>query len=316
MRKTTFWILIATAVTALSACGGDDDSSRSGRRISNKSQVLENEDRNAVSGGGAGQGSGVTAQDRQLRARAKLLKSQLGAAADSDSRAEILGNVMILGEHGKSLWSDVIACFKDEEPFTRGMVLQTAAAIDPSKCQGLLLKGLVDEEAEVRQMAAEAWGKASIKELAPLLDKVRDELEGPVQFAIMKAVEDLGEPHHTLRVVEVLDDLGSNALKPAIRFLAEKGGSDQAERIAGFLERNDMDVRILAARTLAGLKRKTKPILRGLVTTLTDEEVPVRQAGIDALKALTGQDLGYDPEASEEARTNARAAWRTWIDRN
>jgi HEAT repeat protein len=255
----------------------------------------------------------------RLQQQIKLLRERLKEAEaddDFDAIAEQLGRISELGERGKDLWPQVLEAATHEDPFVRGFALQAAAKINPAASREVLEKALGDEEPSVREAVVQAWGTAGIKDLTPLLSRVNDEFDPKVQFAILHTVAEVGDASHMDQVVGVLDSLMPNALKPAVRFLAEKGGSAQAERIAGFIERDDMDLRVAVSRSLEQLGDKSKPVLLALTSTLTDDDLPVRMAGFTALKTLTGQDLGYDPRGPEETRANAAKAFQEWIDRN
>ena len=307
-------MLVMACALALAACGGDDAASKE----------VPSKDLKALKGQSAKGGAtaaergepAITPQDRRRRAAIMLLREKLEKVKDPDERADLLAEVAQFGVHAKPLWSAVLAGFRDEEPFTRAVALETAAKVDPLGCQPLLLQGLGDDESEVREMAAAAWALAGIKELSPLLDRIENEFEARVQFAIMVAVEAVGEKHHVPLVAKVVGDLDPSALKPTIRFLGKHGAKDHAGTIVDCLEKDDVDLRILAARTLKALGVKAKPILSGLASALLDDEPGVREAAVNALKSLTGQDLGYDPSADEDTRSQARAAWVEWISRN
>lgn len=314
MRKTLV-LAMACLLPLASSCGGDEGSEKEVKPTDLKKLQAENKKDDPGVGTGNNEPA-ITPEERRRRASLKLLKQKLKQTTDPDERAEFLAEVAQFGTHAKSLWPEILVCLKDEEPFTRAMALETAAKVDPTGCQPLLVQGLADDESEVREKAAAAWGMAGIKELTPLLDRVPEEFEGRVHFAIMVTVEKLGEKHHVPLIAKVLDDLDTGALKPTVRFLGKHGGKDYAATIAGYLERDDVDLRILSARTLKALGDKTKPVLTGLAAALLDDEEPVREAAIDALKGLTGQDLGYEAGADEEARANARKAWVEWISSN
>lgn len=316
MNKTLMLALVL--VMPLAGCGGDDAGapsvpSEKGMKKLDREQKPDKDERDAT--GGTSEPA-ITPEERMRRDKLKLLKEKLGKTTDPDDRADLLGEVMGFGEHAKGLWPEVAACFKDEEPFTRGVALQAAAKIDKIKARELLERGLEDDEAEVRKMASEAWASAEIKDLTPLISRIKEEFEPSVQMAAMVTVEKIGEKHHAPLVIDILEDLDLNALKPAVRFLAEKGEPAHADRIAGFLDRDDVDLRVLVARTLEKAGRKSKPVLTNLANALIDDEDTVRKAAFAAIKALTGQEFGYDPDAPEAARQAAVKAAKAWIDKN
>jgi len=311
-------MLALTLVLPLAACGGDDknQSSVSSSADMEKLDKESKPDTGERSAAGTEVPPAITAEERRRQAMLRLLKEKLQKTSDSDERSDHLAEVMEFGEHAKSLWPEVAACFKDEEPFTRGVALEAAARIDKLKARELLERGLKDDEAEVREMASKAWAVAEIKDLSPLLDRIQSEFEPKVQFAVMVTVEKIGEKHHAPMVVQLLGDLDLNAVKPAVRFIAEKGEPAHIDQLAEFMERDDVDLRVLVARTMGKAGRKSKPILNNLANGLVDDEETVRTAAIEALKALTKEELGYDPLAPEEARRNGMKAWKEWIKKN
>jgi HEAT repeat protein len=50
-----------------------------------------------------------------------------------------------------------------------------------------------------------------------------------------------------------------------------------------------------------------------LITLLGDEDSGVRDAAIESLFSLTGEDLGYEPDAPENARAEAIGRWMDWL---
>ena len=312
MRKTL--MLATVCILPLAACGGSDEPSNA--PPSGESEASSDKGKpDEAAAPAVNTEPAITREERRRRAALTLLQEKLQKTKDSDDRAELLAEVAQFGTHAKTLWPEVLVGFKDEESFTRAVALETAAKVDPVGCQPLLVQGLADDETEVREKAAAAWAVAGIKELSPLLDRIPEEFEGRVQFAIMVTVDKVGEKHHVPLVAKVLGDLDSGALKPTVRFLGRNGGKEHAATIAEYLERDDVDLRILTARTLKKIGEKSKPVLTGLAAALRDDEPSVREAAIDALKGLTGQDLGYEVETEEDAE-EASKAWVEWISKN
>lgn len=69
-------------------------------------------------------------------------------------------------------------------------------------------------------------------------------------------------------------------------------------------------VRFLAAHTLG--EWEARPAVPYLIEALLDEKPFVAEAAVGALRRLTGQDFGFDPGASAEARRRVHDAWQAW----
>ncbi len=309
MRKTV--PLVVGVVFVLAACGGDDEASSAPPKESLKQavDVSTSEEENTPAP------IAVTPEQRRVRAAVALLKNKLSRATDPEDKADLLAEVAQLGAGATALWPVIQTCARDEEPYLRSVALETAAQVMPGSCQALLQQALEDDEMEVREKAASAWSRAGIKELSPLLEHLEEEFEGRVQFAIMVAVEALAEKHHMPLIRNVVEDLDTSALRPVVRLITKHGEPADALLMTGFLDRDDVDLRIQTSRSLKALKNQSKPVLRALANTLLDDEQTVREAAVDALKSLADNEFGFEPDADEEVRSNVRKAWIEWIER-
>ena len=61
------------------------------------------------------------------------------------------------------------------------------------------------------------------------------------------------------------------------------------------------------------LRARGQEVLAALVDSLEQPEVGVRQRAHALLRALSGQDLGFEPAGEPEARAAGVARWRTWL---
>ena len=85
---------------------------------------------------------------------------------------------------------------------------------------------------------------------------------------------------------------------------------EAARLVAGVLEDPDLWVRRLAAEVLG--KLGGDPALEGLIKALGDAELVVRAAALGSLRKLTGEDNGFDPQASAADRRRAVQRWQAW----
>jgi len=76
------------------------------------------------------------------------------------------------------------------------------------------------------------------------------------------------------------------------------------------LQDDDLEVRRAAA--LATAMKDERPLIPRLIEMLQDPEAPVARAAQAALKNMTNQDFGPDPDASRADRDKAVAEWKKW----
>lgn len=99
-----------------------------------------------------------------------------------------------------------------------------------------------------------------------------------------------------------------------LRFLlADFAGERTVSELAAFLRVADAPARQLTAWLLGCI-----PLLEAvtlLVGMLEDDDLDVRVQAIETLSQVAGQDLGFEPEAGEEERGQAVAAWRKFLGR-
>jgi HEAT repeat protein len=128
--------------------------------------------------------------------------------------------------------------------------------------------------------------RAPAAEQPALLDKLRDS----------KGVE------YTEALTFAIARLKGDAQLKARAALAQRLGRMKAETLANYLRDEEPELRRAAAQACAlkGLKRQ----IPNLIPLLRDREALVVRAAVAALKELTGQDLGPQPEAWE-------AWWKT-----
>ncbi len=109
-------------------------------------------------------------------------------------------------------------------------------------------------------------------------------------------IEDLTEPRLNFRrsAIQRLGTLGDPSAIPALRKLLD-----------------DRSVRLEVAVALAELSDHAA--IPALISDfLTDDSISGRHQGICLLQRLTGQTMGFDPEADQASRTAAIERWKEW----
>lgn len=114
----------------------------------------------------------------------------------------------------------------------------------------------------------------------------------------------------------LVDDLASQnsgARWQAVQALGDTRDPAVAEYLAPMLEDPDIFVRMATARILGDLKAVLG--IPALIDGLEDPEPSVREAAFVSLRAVSGRDLRFEPDAKETERAKQVKAWRDWWKR-
>ncbi len=104
--------------------------------------------------------------------------------------------------------------------------------------------------------------------------------------------------------------LTGEAQKDTRKALAQRLARMNAKTLRGLLQDEDLELRRAAAQA-CGLK-EDKQYIPDLIALLTDAEPMVLASAHSALKQLSGQDFGPEPNAETTDKTKAVLAWRKW----
>lgn len=102
----------------------------------------------------------------------------------------------------------------------------------------------------------------------------------------------------------------SGARWQAVQALGDTRDPAVAEHLAPMLQDPDIFVRMATARILGDLKAVLG--IPALIDGLEDPEPSVREAAFVSLRAVTGRDLRFEPDAKEAERAKQVKAWRDW----
>ncbi|HMS18766.1 MAG TPA: hypothetical protein PKA37_18140, partial [Planctomycetota bacterium] len=313
MTDTFFRFPLALALaTALVSCGGGtDDTSGEGEAAGTPMTVLKREDPPAPTGSGAETATGtegtapkpieeaaVSREEAARRRRFAQAHDALKAATNSDDRAEALASLQAYGPMAKACFELITAALQDEEPFTRGQALITAATADPERARPLLMAGLADRDSEIRRMAIEAFEKGGYPDLETIVLRQKDEVDGSVQLAALLVAERSGADRLKPHVLAVLESLTPPAASAAVRYLVKVNATETTGVLAPLLTRGTPDLRLAVVAALVDLKASDKPTLLALTEGLMDEELSVRRGANSGLQAPTGNEVRFTPDST------------------
>ena len=100
----------------------------------------------------------------------------------------------------------------------------------------------------------------------------------------------------------------------AVIALGDTRDVDTVPHLLPMLDDGNLFVRMVAADALGKIGDPTA--VPRLIETLEDERPAVRESALYALRAITGEDLGFDPTGSEGDRGKRVRAWRDWWSKN
>jgi len=109
-----------------------------------------------------------------------------------------------------------------------------------------------------------------------------------------------------------LESADPRARGTAAEVLARHASDENIARLVALLADKEEQVRGVAAKMLGQSNRPEPQVLGGLVRALDLPGESARQRLCQALSALAGKDMPYDPAADAAARTAVLAAWKAW----
>jgi hypothetical protein len=157
--------------------------------------------------------------------------------------------------------------------------------------------GAAGADAEAGRLAEELAG-AGPDRRAAVLGRLRDGKGAAYTDALAQAIPKLtGEARAKAR-----DALADRLTRMTAATLTDKLGDEDAE--------------IRRAAALAAAMKEERSHVPRLIELLSDPEPPVARAAHAALKSLTGQDLGPEPDATRADIAQAAERWKDWWRKN
>jgi HEAT repeat protein len=257
----------------------------------------------------------VSESEARRRAKVRDFEKLFQDAKSSDDRLELLDKIVQQRLDAPELVPHVARSLTDPDSDQRIYALKARVIISPKDALADVKRLLTDTDPKVRQAAVEAIG--TLPEPFPfdvLFERLGSERESFVQQAITLVLAKRGTEADVPRVLAVVKDLDLKAVGPVLE-LARKSLSaarPHADSIAYFIDRNDADLRMQVAKFLGELGVRTPAVINGLVRSLDDSELSVRQAAFTALKFYSNQEFGYKPDVEPKARREAIVKWKAW----
>jgi HEAT repeat protein len=257
----------------------------------------------------------VSEAEARRRAKVRDFLKLFKDAKSSDDRLDLLDKIVQQRLDAPELVPNVTRSLTDPDSDQRIYALKARVIISPKDALPDVKRLLTDTDPKVRQAAVEAIG--GLPDPFPfdvLFERLGSERESFVQQAITLVLAKRGTEADVPRVLAVVKDLDLKAVGPVLD-LARKSPSaarPYADAIAYFLDRDDADLRMQAAKFLGELGVRTPAVILGLVRLLDDSELSVRQAAFTALKFYSNQEFAYNPELEPKARREAITRWRSW----
>ncbi len=190
------------------------------------------------------------------------------------------------------------------------------------------LRPFAEESARVRQRLSGLEAQVSVIEdrqratrsalesLRDELARLGDELQGLAEVAREAGAEPEAEafPPAIAGLLRQLQDQDDRVRYDALEKLQDTQDPRLLPHIYPLLSDPYEFTRFLAAHTLGDWN--ARPAVPYLIEALLDEVSFVRKAAQDALRRITGQNLGYDYQAGPEDLQRGYQAWKTWWEEN
>jgi HEAT repeat protein len=201
---------------------------------------------------------------------------------------------------------------------------------------------LLDEEMEVRILAAAELGKMSIKPIADVLMEAVKFDNVYLTAEIINSLTNIGDaralslckemaksPNHRGRIsslrglykmgadeeiasylIEALNDEHPEVRRTAATFLGWKDIADSVPGLIQTLQDKDESVRKAAVTALANIKDKSSVL--PLMRALSDESIDIREKALEALKTITEEEISFNVELKGKELTDAINGLKEW----
>lgn len=213
----------------------------------------------------------------------------------------------------QAVWTQVRQALRGEtDDLVRRLLVERLCEVGDSGAAEALIEGLAMEDPRTRQSSALLLGKLKSRSaIAPLVKALHDE-RTTVQYAAAWALGEIGDPSAIQPIERMLvtrDLAGRLAFGTALAKLGAQSGRDELVRL---MVEAATTTQVEVAEAMAAAPDETYvPIL---IEKLDPNNLRLTTALAEALRAVTGQDFGYRPQATRAVRDRALDQWRRWFE--
>lgn len=214
----------------------------------------------------------------------------------------------------KAVWVQIRQTLRGEtDDLVRRLLVEKLCEVPDGRADEVLIEGLTMDDSRTRQSSARLLGKLKSRAaVAPLVKALNDERTA-VQYAAAWALGEIGDAGGAVEPIRKMlitrDMAGRLAFGAALAKLGHQAGRDELVRI---MVEADTGVQVEAAEAMAAAPHGT--FLPILIEKLDVNNLRLTTALDQALRAISGQDFGYRPQATKPVRDRAVEAWRRWFE--
>ena len=137
-----------------------------------------------------------------------------------------------------------------------------------------------------------------------LAQQIRTEPDPIVRKTIQETLGDFDTPLAGAVILAGLNDDDREVRCTCCRLLGQRGDQNALAALGQLVQNDsDLDVRLAAVDALAAMK--TPAAISSLAAALKDRDPAMQYAGVEAMKKVTGEELGNDVEAWRQYAANA-----------
>lgn len=212
---------------------------------------------------------------------------------------------LVISIAGAQAAARVSLSLKDPDPAVRAAAVTGLQAVGERDAFDALAPLAADPDREVRTRALGALGDLARRHdlgdlLAATLEAAAERAQGAALLDVLASLGRTGQPRVWTTLVRYLDHDEPDVRAAAVTALGSLGGRDSAPALLARLPaEQDGAVRVALAQTVQ--KLVLRDAAETLIGWLDDPNVEVRASTARALQAITGQNLGADPDL-----------WRAW----
>lgn len=181
-----------------------------------------------------------------------------------------------------------------KSPATRRHAAEALGGIRDKRATQPLTLLLEDEDKDVRSQAAHALGRLRDTAATEALVRALKDSERSVRREVVTALGQIKDPRALQPVLDALLDSAPEVRNAAESVLMETRDLRAVEPLIVSLRHRREEVRRISARLLAAIGDRRA--IRPLIQALKDSAADVRFEAATALRKLSGEDFGSDPE--------------------